>query len=153
MEYPVNRKRIYGIVFFLFLWILLIFSAPVLYSVPDPALKKISTIIYTLFKPTCHQLPSRSLHLSGHALAVCTRCLSFYTAGLVISITYLFSRRIKSYSPVCYLLLMLPVLIDFILEKLNFYHNYPVLRFSTGFMAGLVLFHLLLLAINEKKVI
>jgi len=151
MDYLVNRKWIYGLVLFLSLWIILIFSAPVLYSFSNPTIKNISLYIYILFKPTCHQLPSRSIHLCGHALAVCIRCLAFYLAGFMISIYYLFHRHIKMFSLKLYLILVVPVFIDFILEKLNLYHNYSSLRFITGFMAGLVLFHLLLLAANKNK--
>jgi uncharacterized membrane protein len=153
MEYPVNPKSIYGILLFLFIWLLLIFAAPVLYSIPDPVFKNISVMIYTFFKPTCHQLPSRSLQVCGHALAVCVRCLAFYSAGLVISIVYLFIRRIRLYSLFCYALLILPLLIDFILEKVTLYHNNPALRFGTGGMAGAALFQLVLLAMSEKKTV
>jgi len=44
-----------------------------------------------------------------------------------------------------------PFLIDFLLEKLNLYSDLWIVRLTTGFMAGLVFFHLLLLAVSEKK--
>jgi len=45
--------------------------------------------VYSLFSRICHQDPSRSWHLAGEPLAVCTRCTSIYigfTASLWLGV-------------------------------------------------------------------
>ncbi len=151
MQYLLSRKCIWSIFVFLLIWIMLILAAPVLYAAPDPTMHKLSNYIYLLFKPTCHQLSSRSFHWGVYAYAVCIRCFAFYSAGLILSGYYLFYTQLKMLPLRIYLLLCAPLLIDFLLEKINLYTDIWYLRLMTGFMAGLVFFHLLLLAVSEKK--
>jgi uncharacterized membrane protein len=114
-------------------------------------MRKLAHYIYLLFKPTCHQLPARSFHWGLYPFAVCIRCFAFYAAGLFIAAFYLFHTQLKMLPWKIYLLLVAPLLIDFLLEKLNLYSDLWIVRLITGFMAGIVFFHLLLLAVSEKK--
>jgi len=150
MHYSISHNKIRVIFISILVWIVLILAAPVLQVTSNPFLRKISDYLYLFFKPTCHQLSSRSFHLAGHALAVCVRCLAFYLAGLTISFYYLFHHHPAMLRLRIYVLLCAPLLIDFILEKLNFYSNLYYLRFVTGFMTGLALFHLIIIAVSEK---
>jgi uncharacterized membrane protein len=150
MQYRISRKKVWIIFVSLLIWILLILAAPALHAAPNPLLKKLSHYLYLFFKPTCHQLPSRSFHIQGYALAVCIRCFAFYSAGLIISVYYLFHAHLKLLHVRIYMILCAPLLIDFILEKLNLYSDLYYVRFITGFVAGLVLFHLLVLALSDK---
>ncbi|MCR4396200.1 MAG: DUF2085 domain-containing protein [Candidatus Saccharicenans sp.] len=52
-----------------------IFLAPLLHEI-RPAW---SSFIYHLFSAVCHQRPERSFFIMGQPLAVCSRCLGFYT--------------------------------------------------------------------------
>jgi uncharacterized membrane protein len=149
-QYTLSPKTTRFIFASILVWIFLIIAAPVLQMSADPFLKNISFYLYLFFKPTCHQLTSRSFHIGNHALAVCIRCFAFYLSGLAITFVYLFRSRIMMYRPGIYLLLCSPLLIDFVLEKLNFYSNLYYIRFVTGFIAGLALFQLLLLAVSKK---
>jgi hypothetical protein len=59
------------------LWCLAIVAAPIFQLTP----------IYAVFSAICHQLPARSWHIHGEALAVCIRCAAIYfgfLAGLLI---------------------------------------------------------------------
>jgi uncharacterized membrane protein len=38
----------------------------------------VSSLLYALFDPVCHQIPERSFHLAGAPLAVCHRCSGLY---------------------------------------------------------------------------
>jgi uncharacterized membrane protein len=151
MVYSLNRRWNWGIFVFLFIWIALIMLAPVLYAAPSPTMHTLSRYLYLLFKPTCHQLPARSFHWGIYPFAVCIRCFSFYAAGLTIAGFYLVYTQLKMLPLRIYILLSAPLLIDFLLEKLNLYTDLWIIRLTTGFMAGLVFFHLLLLAVSEKK--
>jgi uncharacterized membrane protein len=151
MLYSLSRRWIWSIFVFLLIWIALIMLAPWLSAASSPAMHKLAHYIYLLFKPTCHQLPDRSFHWGLYQFAVCIRCFAFYTAGLIMAGFYLFHAQLKMLPLRVYILLSAPLLIDFLLEKLNIYSDLWILRFVTGFMAGLVFFHLLLLGVSEKK--
>jgi len=151
MLYSLNRRWNRGIFIFLLIWIALIMLAPFLSAAPSPAMRKSAHYIYLLFKPTCHQLPARSFYWGLYPFAVCIRCFTFYAAGLLIGGFYLFRTQIKMLPLRIYLLLAAPLLIDFLLEKLTLYSDLWIVRLITGFMAGIVFFHLLLLAVSEKK--
>jgi uncharacterized membrane protein len=150
MQYYLSRKWSGCIFTVLLVWILLSILAPVLLADPHPFWRTVSRYIYLLFKPTCHQLYSRSFHWGPYAFAVCIRCFAFYSAGLVISGIFIFYTRPKMLRLSIYALMVAPLLVDFLLEKTNLYTDFWPVRLITGFLAGLVFFHLLLLAISEK---
>lgn len=60
-------------------WCAGIVLAPLLASAA-PAL---SSLLYGVYEPICHQIDGRSLHVGGAKLAVCARCTSIYFAFFV----------------------------------------------------------------------
>ena len=60
-------------------WLGGIFLTPYLKSQYSP----LSSFLYAIFSPTCHQIPSRCFNVFGYPLAVCARCLGIY-AGFSI---------------------------------------------------------------------
>ena len=52
-----------------------------------------------------------------------------------------------------YLFLIMPAVVDFLLEKFHLYANVEIVRYSTGLILGVALIHLLILsvAIRDQK--
>lgn len=97
-------------------------------------------IIYRFFHPVCHQLDSRSFHIFGYKLAVCSRCTAIYygaTIGIIIypAIFSLSSTKLPSVW-----ILIIPLLataIDFSLDYLPFMpRNSYLSRMVTGTALG-----------------
>lgn len=122
----------------LFIWIGLIFLAPGLKSRSS----LLSSIIYNVFSPVCHQNPSRCFTFLGHPLAVCTRCLGIYTGFLFGMFIYPAVRGFKSVSLPrikLFITLSIPVAID---TAGNFFFIWSTpgwLRFVFGWIWGLIL--------------
>ena len=96
------------------LWCGLIALAPVLASNSGPA-QDVSGFIYSFFHRICHQLDERSLHLDGHPLAVCARCLAIYVGFLSGTVLYPFVRDLSESGTPSRAFLMvatLPMVID-----------------------------------------
>jgi len=140
--------------FGLFLWLLGIILTPILAASGLPIVQKIAAFAYFFYQPICHQMPDRSFWLEGFTLAVCVRCFSFYLGGFLITLIYLFKEKIRMWYFSIYLSLVIPAVLDFLLEKFGFYANVVDLRIFSGFMLGLAIFHLLLVSvsgINQKQ--
>jgi uncharacterized membrane protein len=120
---------------------LLIFAAPALWY-SGGVFAKISSFIYFAFSTTCHQLDSRSFHIFGYKLGVCSRCTSLYIAFLLGTIVYPFFRKINDVKlpSIWYLLIATGLLLaDSSLEIFNFQDNTFLTRTVTGFILGFVL--------------
>ncbi len=63
------------------LWCTMLAVPPLVASVEPPG-TGLSGSLYGFFSPICHQLDSRSLHLFGHKVAVCSRCSGIYIGFL-----------------------------------------------------------------------
>jgi uncharacterized membrane protein len=148
-----RKKVLLFINFGLFLWLFGIIITPILAASGIPPGQKIAAFAYFFYQPVCHQMPDRSFWLVGFTLAVCVRCFSFYLGGFLISLFYLLKDRIQMWSFSIYILLVVPAVIDFLLEKLGFYTNAIDLRIITGLLLGLAIFHLFLASVSdiEKK--
>jgi uncharacterized membrane protein len=101
-------------------------------------------LIYTLYSPTCHQLPERSLFLFGHKMAICARCsalyLAFWGVGLLYGLWGLLplGRRYR-WSPLALrwlLILSLPMIVDGTGQLLGLHTSTNFLRLATGILAG-----------------
>ena len=82
----ISKKVYYIILIFSFLWLLLIFLAPVLKDMGG-IFADISSYLYMFFSPVCHQEDARSFHIFSEKIGVCSRCLWIYsgfTAGTVL---------------------------------------------------------------------
>lgn len=97
--------------------------------------------IYKAFSGLCHQIPERSFHVAGHALAVCARCLGLY-AGLAAGILcYPLVRSLRSTAAPARLWLFIaavPTAMDFSLGFLGIWQNTHLSRLLTGMLLGAV---------------
>ncbi len=127
-----------------FLWLLIVFLA---FITPKLAHEKspFAPVIYTVFRPTCHQLDSRSLHLCGEKMPMCARCFSIYASlalfGIIFGILSLF-KRLPAVNIWVFTISLLPMAIDGGTQALFLRHSTPELRLITGAIAalGVVLF-------------
>jgi uncharacterized membrane protein len=119
-------------------WISAIFLAPYLKSrFPAGA-----AFLYSLFSPVCHQIPGRSFSFDGHPLAVCGRCLGIYTGFLAGLVIYPFARglsRISLPPARLFLLLSVPVGLDFAGGFARIWASPIGLRFAVGVLWGVLL--------------
>ncbi len=119
-------------------WLSAIFLAPYLKS-RSPAG---SAFLYSLFSPVCHQIPGRSFFFHGFPLAVCGRCLGIYAGFLAGLIIYPLARGFSRISlpPVrLFLLLSVPVGLDFAGGFLGAWASPIGLRFAVGAIWGILL--------------
>ncbi len=99
-------------------------------------------IIYRFFSPVCDQLSSRSFHLFGYKLAVCSRCASIYYGGTLGIIGYPFFRTLRNAqipSPFYLAIPFLAMVADFSVNYLGIGHNTFVSRAITGALFGISL--------------
>ncbi len=147
---PLRRRLVMLIMLGLGIWISGIILAPFLAALPHPLARKTAAFIYFFYQPVCHQLPERSAWINGYPMAVCIRCLAFYMGGLMASAACLYRGMTHLWSIRLYAFFVFPALADFLLEKLNVYHNMPSLRLVTGFLLGFAFTHLLVIAISGQ---
>ncbi len=138
-----NRKQRILLVYYLTLggiiiWLGVIFLAPYLRSQGS----SLSAFAYLVFTPICHQIPSRSFHLFGEPLAVCARCLGIYFGALGGTGLY---PLINGFSKLAlprariFILVSVPIIIDAGGNFLHLWVSSHWIRFSTGFLWGLIL--------------
>ncbi|MFQ6069703.1 MAG: DUF2085 domain-containing protein [Candidatus Aminicenantales bacterium] len=116
----------------------LIFLAPFLKS----RYESVSALIYSVFSPVCHQIPSRSFFLFGHPLAVCGRCLGIYVGFLVATLTYPIIRsflQLELPRTRTFVLFSLPIVLDTTGNFLHLWLTPNIPRFFLGFIWGLIL--------------
>lgn len=99
-------------------------------------------IIYRFFHPICDQLDSRSFHIFGYKLAVCSRCASIYYGATLGIIAYPFIRPLRDarIPKLMYLAIPLAAMVaDFSVNYLGIGHNTFVSRSITGGAFGISL--------------
>jgi len=119
-------------------WLFLIFWAPYLKSRHSG----ISSYIYAVFSPFCHQIPTRSFSIFHHPLAVCARCLGIYSGFLAGTGLYPFIRGFSKISlPKVkgFILVSLPIVMDTIGNFFHLWMTSSGVRFLIGFIWGLIL--------------
>jgi uncharacterized membrane protein len=117
------------------LWVALILAAPLI----SIARASGASPIYTFFSYICHQIPERSLHLAGHQLAVCSRCLGVYVGLLGGMLIYPIWRPIGEIEPIprfWLFLALVPIGIDWSLTVFGIWENTHASRFITGLILG-----------------
>ena len=122
----------------IFLWLAAVFAAPYLESQSSSC----SRLIYMIFSPTCHQIPSRCLTLYGNPLAVCTRCLGIYLGFFLGTCLYPVLRGLPSESlPEARILIFMsvPIVIDTAANILSLWASPHGLRLATGMIWGSIL--------------
>lgn len=124
------------VVIVVFFWNLLIVAAPIALS---QEMHDLAEGIYGFFGYICHQIDSRSLHLHGHKLAVCSRCFGFYFGLLAGFVVYPLIRKIESVealSLIWLILALIPSVIDWSLGVFGLWENTHFSRFSTALLLG-----------------
>lgn len=133
------NKRVYLILLSLTgLWCLGVLLAPVL-AVVSPG---VSSALYSVYKPICHQIDDRCFHLDGAKLGVCIRCSAIYFSFFVSLLSYALFRRISSPSfpgRAWILLAIAPMAIDVFLSITGIHPSTLLTRSMTGMLLGLVL--------------
>ena len=134
-----SNKRTYLIVLSLVaLWCGGIVLAPLLVT----ALPGVSTFLYSFYSPICHQIDSRSLHLFGEKIGVCSRCSSIYFGFLLSLAIYPFFQKLHAPAfPKRHwiALAILPMVIDVFLNFSGIHVSTLLTRAITGFLFGLIL--------------
>ncbi len=155
MTSELNKKIVLSMSLGLMFWLAGIIFTPVLAAAGHPLSHKLAAFAYFFYQPVCHQIPGRSFWVGDFTMAVCIRCFSFYFGGFCTLLFFLFRKKICLWKISTYVLLMIPAVVDFLLEKFDLYTNIIGLRFFTGFMFGIALFHLLILsvAVRDQKTI
>ena len=124
-----------------FLWTLSVYAIPALESLGG-VWKTIADYGYVFFSTTCHQLDDRSFFIFGNKVAVCSRCVSVYTAFLAGVILYPFIRSLENTKlPSLWILLLfaLFLFLDAVLDYLDILKNTFVTRSITGSLIGVLL--------------
>lgn len=117
------------------LWCAAILLAPLLAA----KAASVSGGIYAFFHLICHQYDVRSLHISGHPLAVCSRCSAIYFAFLAGVIVYPFFRtRMTGTTRRLLMVAALPMVLDVAGGMIGISQPSNILRVVTGAVFGLV---------------
>ena len=99
-------------------------------------------VLMQAFAPLCHQLPSRSPHVDGVALAACHRCLGIYggllAASLAFGVLWRWEPWLGRKARYLLLLALLPAGIDWGGHIVGLWTNTPLSRVLTGGFLGLV---------------
>ncbi len=124
-------------------------SAPLLqaYGNSDSA-----ALLYSFFSSVCHQDPTRSFSLLGHACAVCHRCAGIYVGLFLVSLIpdlagelILVPHRRRCWVACA----TAPMLLDVFLPLAGFWTSTAISRFVTGWLFGAMLASLLKPALAE----
>ena len=99
-------------------------------------------VLMQAFAPFCHQIPARSPHLHGVALAVCHRCYGIYVGLCVGVVLYGVLRswrgQIERHLRYLIALSLLPLGLDWLADAVDFWTNTPASRLLTGGVFGVV---------------
>lgn len=113
----------------------------VLATLPPFVSEAAAEALMAAFAPVCHQLPGRSPHIDGTALAVCHRCYGAYLGLLGGSLVFLLSRgnALPSLKPLLILVVAaVPGVIDWSGDVVGLWTNAPISRMITGGWFGLL---------------
>lgn len=98
--------------------------------------------IYTFFSTTCHQEESRSFHIFGEILAVCSRCTVIYAGFFIGVLIYpIFKKLDNTQLPPVWILLSISALMlaDVLFDISGIMKNTFITRSITGFLLGVIL--------------
>jgi len=129
---------------FLSIWVVG-FLLPLLYSLSNPLLDIFITRIYST---VCHQEGAKCISAGDNSMLVCARCAGIYSGALIASffvlsnIRNIFNYRILLFS-------IIPLLMDVFLTTSGVYEYKHLLSFSTGIIAGNVLFVLIIAEVES----
>lgn len=95
-----------------------------------------SKIIYQFYGFSCHQKESRSFFLFGGQVAICSRCLSFYSSALIVGM-WVGLRKTRALSLRLAVILCLPAAISVLLQSLGLRESTNLIRVTTGVLLGM----------------
>ena len=129
--------KLWGVVlFFVFLWVLLIVSAPIAAA---NGMSDFAEPLYNFYGYICHQMPDRSFHVLKHQFAVCSRCFGVYFGLLAGFLIYPMIRSMDETEPFPRFWLILagfPMAIDWSLTVFGIWENTHFTRITTGLILG-----------------
>jgi uncharacterized membrane protein len=129
--------RIYIVITFLVvLWCVGIVGAPILKLVD---LHGSSDTAYSFFSRICHQGDARSFHIEGEKFGVCIRCSAVYfgfLAGLLLMPLFGVLKRLHIPKPTLLIAVMVPMLVDVVLNDVGFHVSTTLTRVATGALFG-----------------
>jgi len=99
-------------------------------------------LLYRFFSPVCDQLDSRSFHIFGYKLAVCSRCASIYygfTFGLILYPFFRPMRNIEIPKLIFFAIPLIALVADFSLDYTTIARNTFLSRSITGGVLGISL--------------
>ena len=111
-------------------------------------------LVMDALAPACHQLPARSPHWHGIALALCDRCIGIYTGALAGGLLCRFAARYAPVSLGPWALLGVaaaPALVDWLGPWLGLWANTPLSRGLTGCWLGGAVAWLLVRALRHAS--
>jgi uncharacterized membrane protein len=153
--------RIYIVIVVLVaLWCAGILAAPVLIHT---GLHGNADIAYSIFSRVCHQSDARSFHVEGEKLGVCIRCSAIYfgfLAGLLLLPLSGALKRTRNPKPILLIAVIIPMLIDVVLNDTGLHASTTITRVATGLLFGGVMpwctvplfIEACLQIINKKKI-
>lgn len=136
-----SRKIYFAILVLSLIWILMIFTAPLL-SGTEGFSSLISDFLYLFFSKVCHQEDSRSFHFLGNKLGVCSRCIWIYAGFFTGTALYPLKYRLNNTESPSVIFLYAAsalVLADVLGDLTGIFGNTFLTRSVTGFIIGAVL--------------
>lgn len=135
-----------SLILLIYFWNLLIILPPILKTeFPD-----ISGFLYSFFGHICHQLDSRSIHILGGKLGVCSRCWGIYSGfliGTLITTFINFKKTINTRNII--IIASIPILLDIALDTVIIHESNLITKVLSGFIFGLVISSAILFTLNE----
>lgn len=120
-----------------FFWCAFLFMPPLTLSF---GFEGISHQLYHAYSPICHQYDSRSLHVFGHKLAVCSRCSAVYFGFFIGVLLYpLLNQRKSSRAIIILVAAVTPMLLDVLLDVTGLHTSNLLTRLASGSFFGILL--------------
>lgn len=119
------------------LWCIGILAAPLL---KHAGWMQSADMLYSFFSRICHQDDARSFHVDGEKIGVCIRCSAIYFGFFLGLITLPLSRALKRKNiPAMgfFLLAVLPMVVDAVLNATGIQASTPMTRVITGALFGM----------------
>jgi len=133
----INKRTYLILLIATLIWCLLILLPPALEKAGDNG-KSIADIDYKYFGHICHQFEERSLYIGEYKLTVCARCSGIYFGFLigVLIIPLLKNIKIRNVKyALCFI--MLPMLMDVVLDFVGIHDSNILTKVVTGLMFGI----------------
>ncbi|MGE5364208.1 MAG: DUF2085 domain-containing protein [Bacteroidota bacterium] len=124
-------------------------------AIADNNLLVFSPAVKLMYSHVCHQLPAKTISVSGMPFMLCARCSGLYTGAFIMSLLLLLpvnggaalSRRMNFRHLI---FISLPMLADTILYRTGLYSYSKTLAFVTGILSGSAGFLYILGAFDKR---